>query len=115
MIEIIQKNNFSFEIEYTKNGQPVNSTGYKLTFIIKTELDKTNDDSKALLKKEFIIQDGSNGIIIVDLDSDDTNIKPGRYKAEFQISKFNQSDNKYVFITLEQTQIQIVEKIIKDI
>lgn len=115
MIEFIQKNDYSFEIEYTRNGQPVDATGYLLTMVIKEELDKSEDDSNALMKKEFIIQSAPNGIITVDLDSDDTNIVPGRYVAECQISRFNQSTNKYVFITLDKTQVTVNEKIIKDI
>lgn len=88
MIAIYRKNPWGRLVKcQDEDGVIVDLSGYNVKYVVKRENDYSNVDDFALVNKNFDIVDGSTGSFVVELTSEDTNINPGNYKFEIQISK----------------------------
>jgi hypothetical protein len=76
-----------YKFTFSKNGSPVNLTGYEIWFTVKANLDDL--DSAAILQVKATAggdpgDDVANGIMYVTADSTDTEVEPGSYQYDFQ-------------------------------
>lgn len=61
-------------------------TGATVYFTAKKRPDAILDDSSAIIRKDIVEHvDAANGDTVLNLTVDDTNVAPGRYKADFRI------------------------------
>jgi len=108
MIQIKRRNVYSETYTYVTDADvPIDITGYKITFMVKRETDKSMNDDIAVINKQVVIADGTSGQFTISLDSTDTDISPATYDYEVQISK----DGK--ILTVEQDKLHIIKTIIK--
>lgn len=108
MISVYQKNSISLKFVYQNENIPIDISNYSVIFIVKNKNDNTNNDDLSLIKKEINIIDGTDGIILINLLSSDTNLKYGLYDYELRIS------NNNVVKTLLKDDFEIKRSIIKN-
>lgn len=106
-IEIYQKNDKSYLINYKTDVsgtmQPVDVSNMIFTLIVKNENDSFTNDSQAIIKKVVTCpanSDSEDGKIFLNLSVDDTNVKSGTYKYQFQIKS---ADSVHVATLVEAT------------
>jgi hypothetical protein len=67
-----------------KNNQPIDITGWKIYFTVKSDLCKPDDD--AVIKKDIVVHTNPlNGETQISLSSTDTSVDPGNYLYDIQI------------------------------
>lgn len=81
---IVQKDTFAIEIDILddKTGKPVNLSGYTIFFIVKKQGDTSPDDSLAKINLQFNITDGTNGTILISLNSSQTDLPVNTYRFD---------------------------------
>ncbi len=110
MIEIYKKNNYLKQVTYqdVNTGQIVDLTNFEVKIIVKRENDVSNVDTYAVINKSYIINDGTDGSFVLELTKDDTDLPPGLYNIEVQITK--DPDR----ITVYQDKLNILNIFIKE-
>ena len=79
-IEIIRGDDYVDEIVFSIDGVAIDLTGWQVSFVAKDKDDVLDGDSGVLIRKTFsIFSDPTNGVMLLELDSHETNIDAGKY------------------------------------
>ena len=79
-IIILRKCSKTYELKFTRSNAPIDITGWTIIFMAKTDM--TIPDSEAVINKNLTTPDFSdpvNGRMLIQLTTEDTNIKGGNY------------------------------------
>jgi hypothetical protein len=94
VINIQKGNAYSAELLFSDKREtvrvPYDLTGKTISFTVKNPSDNSNNDNKALIKKDWNSHtDASKGISRLDLKRQETNIPTGNYLYDFKINGIN--------------------------
>lgn len=105
-----QYNNTSIKIQYRnkETGDFIDLNGYTLFFIVKNLNDNFNNDSQAVIKKEYLIENSVDGYFTINLSSEDLNIMCDTYNYQIEIVKDN------VVTTLIKAEFIVKQNILKE-
>lgn len=83
-IQLIRGDYKAFNLTFTQNGVPLDLTDYVLMFTAK-ESTADDDDEAVILKDVEVTTNPELGIVLLELEAEDTDIEPGTYVYDFQL------------------------------
>ena len=95
-LEVVQKSNYTYQLQFLVNGAVEDITGFTVYFIAKQYRGDVDGDAK-IYKKITSHHSDSAGESWIELDSDDTNLDAGNYYYEISYTD-TENKSEVVFI-----------------